>query len=96
LRGGNHAGVGERSDEALPFVVDEPEGLVLDEWSAGGCAEIVADVRILRAGGGWIEKIAGAQSVVAPEPIDVAVEIVGTAAGKDLDDGAIVAAIFRA
>jgi hypothetical protein len=97
---GHDGGVGEGGDEAITLIVKEEEGLVLNDGPTDGASVEVADIGIFggRITGEWIdlviEVIAGAERVPAAELEEVAVEIVGTTTSDDVDDGAVVAAVF--
>src|SRR3984885_7008659 len=99
--GGHDGGVGQGSDEAIALIVEEKEGFVLDDGATDRATIEVADVGIL--GGDVtgervnlvVEVIAGTERVPTAEIEKIAVKLVGATAGDDVDDGAVVAAVFR-
>src|SRR5437867_5101627 len=89
--GGHHDRLGLGRGKPLKLLIEEEEGLVLANWTSHGVAKLVADVWVLRATIGSslrIEPVPRATDfVVAPEPIRVEVNFVGSAFGHDIDDG---------
>src|ERR1700675_3396921 len=98
LRGRHDHRRGLGSWKALKFLVEEEEGLVLEDWSAHGIPKLITHVRVLRAGIGavpGVEPVPSSSNIlVTAKPVSVEVKLVGSAFGHDVDDCSRVAAVF--
>src|SRR5215470_1518617 len=95
--GGYYARIRDGGNEALPFIIAEVEGLILDDRPADRRAEIIAHIGILWAPV-WpsrIEEVSRAQGVVASKPVSRPVQLVGATRGNDFDQCPVIASVFR-
>src|ERR1039458_10069450 len=89
-RRGNRVVVRQTLGLAQAFVVAKDEGLVLEDRSAGICAELVPPELRLR----YVPVIGGVHGAVAQEFVSGAVELVRTGLGGGVNDSARGAAVF--
>ena len=82
---------GNAFTDAIAFIGAEDEGFVFFD----GAAESGAKLILLVIGNDGIEEAFGVEDFIAEEFVEVAVNLIGSGFGDDVDDRARVAAVFR-